>query len=90
MQWIPREQTKKELLLPDKISEQVFKESVSNSFHEVARSNSVKQCIEIRSKLRKFKRELKDCLDEDEIKDVKEEILHHEKLLATLNKDLDL
>ena len=78
------------LLSPDKMAEQVFKESVSSSFHELARSNSVKQCMEIRSKLRKFKRELKEALDEDEIKDMKEEILHHEKLLATLNKDLDL
>ena len=77
-------------LSPDKIAEQVFKEKVSNSFHELARSNSVKQCMEIRSKLRQFKRELKETIDEDEIKDIKEEMLHHEKLLATLNKDLDL
>ena len=78
------------LLSPDKMAEQVFKESVSSSFHELARSNSVKQCMEIRSKLRKFKREMKEALDEDEEKDIKEEILYHEKLLATLNKDLNL
>ena len=47
------------MLSPDKIAEKNFKQSVSNSFHELARSNSVKQCVEIRSKLRKFKRELK-------------------------------
>ena len=86
----PRTCNANKFLSPDKMAEQVFKESVSNSFHELARSNSVKQCVEIRTKLRKFKRELKDCLDEDETKDTKEEILCHEKLLATLNKDLDL
>ena len=78
------------LLSPDKMAEHVLKDKVSNSFHELARSNSAKQCMKIRSKLRKFKRELKDAIDEDEIKDIKEEILCHEKLLATLNKDLDL
>ena len=40
--------------------------------------------------LRKFKRELKEALDEDEIKDITEEISYHEKLLAASNKDLDL
>ena len=33
---------------------------------------------------------MKKALDEDEIKDIKEEILYYEKLLAALNKDLDL
>ena len=42
--------------------------------------------MEIRSKLRKFKQELKEALDKDEIKDTQEEILYHKKLLAALNK----
>ena len=67
----PRTHNTNKLLSRDKIAKQVFKESVSDSFHELARSNSVKKCVEIRNRLRKFIRELKDCLDEDKTKDTK-------------------
>ena len=46
--------------------------------------------MEVRQKSRDFERELKECSDEEEERDTKDEIKHHERLIAKLSKDLDL
>ena len=44
------------IISPDKKAEQMFKESVSKSFHELARGATLKQCREVKQDTRNFKK----------------------------------
>ena len=78
------------LISPDKKAEQMFKESVSKSFHELARGATIKQHREVKQDMREFKKELRECVDDEEAEDLKGEINDCEKIIEKLNKDLDL
>ena len=80
---------KNSLISPDKKAEQMFKESVSKSFHELARGATLNQHREVNQDARKFKKELRECIDDEEAEDLKGEIKDSEKIIEKLNKDLD-
>ena len=78
------------IISPDKKAEQTFKESVSKSFNELARGATTKQHREVKQDMRRMKKELRECDDDEEADDLKGEIKDYEKIIEKLNEDLDL
>ena len=72
---------KNSLMSPDKKAERMIKESVAKSFHELARGATLKQHRELKQDMREFKRELRECIDDEEAEDFKSEIKYSENLL---------
>ena len=46
-------------IFPDKKAEQILKESISKSFHELAREATIKQHREVKQDMRRFKKEVR-------------------------------
>ena len=52
----------------------MFKESVSKPFHQLARGATIKKRREVKQDIRRFKKELRECADDEEAEDSKGEI----------------
>ena len=74
----------------EKLAEKEFRENVSKSFSELARNQTLSQLRQEKMDLRKHESDLRNCDDEDERKELQQEIVDSEKITSTLKKDLNM
>ena len=65
-----------------------FKDKVASSFHELVRSQSLKQHYELKKDLREMKSKHKDLSDEDEKADLMQHIEENEEICKSTKKNL--